>query len=33
MLGSVATRAAQVAIAMLVRRLVSRAFAGRRARD
>jgi hypothetical protein len=33
MLGAVATRAAKVAIAMLVRRLVSRAFAGRRARD
>jgi len=33
MLGSVATRAAQVAAAMLVRRLVSRAFAARGARD
>ena len=33
MLASVATRAAQVAAAMLVRRLVSRAFAGRRDRD
>jgi hypothetical protein len=33
MLASVATRAAQVAAAMLVRRLVSRVLAGRRERD